>query len=91
MLDSFYEINDSSSCDVFFKMILINSVDFTHRFGDISRLNIVKVIWKEDALENLSTKSVSEKVARRWFTSRFAAGARAGCAVQILRTFRVSV
>lgn len=90
MLDSFYEINDTSSCGGFLKMILINSVDFVHRFRDISRFNIVRVIWKEVALENLST-NVGEKVARRWFASRFAAGACAGCAVQISRAFRVSV
>lgn len=91
MLDSSsYEINDTSSCGGFLKMILINSVDFVHRFRDISRFNIVRVIWKEVALENLST-NVGEKVARRWFASRFAAGACAGCAEQISRAFRVPV
>lgn len=34
--------------------------------------------------KNLSTDA-GEKVARRWLTSRFAAGAGAGCAVQTLR------
>lgn len=35
------------------------------------------------AAENLSTNA-GEKVARRWFASRFAAGAGAGCSVQTL-------
>lgn len=44
---------------------------------------VVRAIYEVVAVENLSTNA-GEKVARRCFASRFAAGAGAGCSVQTL-------